>query len=596
MEDSIGMGGGSLHEEDDEDIEHSSEEESEGDEFAKPTSSVSKMQSQMQSSSRSRAMDEDDWVSQGKSNSKIGANNVSRSYNFGSKIDESEDANKGKFHSRAAEAHRERRRIMEIERQRREQDTERYDGRERRMDNDSDSEEKSYDSRSDDYEDIDDDDDYDELDDGGSEQSDEGEDPRQVQEDMRRRRAQDRQSTARDDYAAEYRPARAENKHGHTGGKTKRGTGAKGVSSDSKMDEKSSSAASSTVPFTETHGKIRPGREGLFNYTEILSSTYRELKNFLLKPVARGYVTRCYIERHRTGKNYFAPFYSLCADLDDGTGRELIVCKKLFKSGFATSHYVFSLKTEDLDRTRERRSRLFVGKLRQSSTGESYVLYDNGAQAAPGGEDGGDEDYEDDDEYSAQPKASSSSNSSASAKGTNDDSSLYRKEHAIINFSSFERPTPQKGMEICIPNPTTLPGAEGEIKEQVGTKRSMIRRFEVMRRDGKQNGLYTKSLFVLHEKQSRYDPLSSCLVDFKGRANMASRRNFQLVQSIADGKPPSNRTSGAPPPQQDSEFILQMGKTTEECYNMDVKYPLSVFQAFAICISRFDAKLKKNNS
>jgi hypothetical protein len=29
----------------------------------------------------------------------------------------------------------------------------------------------------------------------------------------------------------------------------------------------------------------------------------------------------------------------------------------------------------------------------------------------------------------------------------------------------------------------------------------------------------------------RYDPLSSCLVDFKGRANMASVKNCQFVVS-----------------------------------------------------------------
>ena len=42
-----------------------------------------------------------------------------------------------------------------------------------------------------------------------------------------------------------------------------------------------------------------------------------------------------------------------------------------------SSHYVFSLKTEDLYRKRDQRSRLFLGKLRSTSSSE-YVLYDNG--------------------------------------------------------------------------------------------------------------------------------------------------------------------------------------------------------------------------
>ena len=27
--------------------------------------------------------------------------------------------------------------------------------------------------------------------------------------------------------------------------------------------------------FTEPHGRIRPGKEGIFSYTEVLQSTYR---------------------------------------------------------------------------------------------------------------------------------------------------------------------------------------------------------------------------------------------------------------------------------------------------------------------------------
>jgi hypothetical protein len=46
---------------------------------------------------------------------------------------------------------------------------------------------------------------------------------------------------------------------------------------------------------------------------------------------------------------------------------------------------------------------------------------------------------------------------------------------------------------------------------------------------GAQNEMLGRKLFILHEKTSRYDPLSSCLVDFRGRANMASIKNFQIT-------------------------------------------------------------------
>ena len=106
-----------------------------------------------------------------------------------------------------------------------------------------------------------------------------------------------------------------------------------------------------------------------------------------------------------------------------------------------------------------------------------------------------------------------------------------------------------------------------------------------MRAAGKQNELLGSKIFILNERTSKYDPLSSCLVDFKGRANVASVKNFQLVESA----PQDSRVTQTP--DGDKEFLMQMGKTTDDCYNMDFKHPLSLLQAFAICVARFDAKL-----
>ena len=38
--------------------------------------------------------------------------------------------------------------------------------------------------------------------------------------------------------------------------------------------------------------------------------------------------------------------------------------------------------------------------------------------------------------------------------------------------------------------------------------------------------------------------------------------------------------------------ILQLGKVGQDCFNVDFQYPLSMLQAFAICLSRFDTKSK----
>jgi hypothetical protein len=64
-----------------------------------------------------------------------------------------------------------------------------------------------------------------------------------------------------------------------------------------------------------------------------------------------------------------------------------------------------------------------------------------------------------------------------------------------------------------------------------------------------------------------YDPLSSCLVDFRGRAHMASVKNMQLVQS----DPLNNYPTTASAVQEEMlrrdgelEFSLQLGKVSEK--------------------------------
>jgi hypothetical protein len=73
----------------------------------------------------------------------------------------------------------------------------------------------------------------------------------------------------------------------------------------SKDDKTSSSSASSNSK-----------KPVLFNFHPILRSTYRDLKMFVSNPCPPNVVTRCYIERNRSGSKMLAPYFSLCADLE----------------------------------------------------------------------------------------------------------------------------------------------------------------------------------------------------------------------------------------------------------------------------------------
>lgn len=97
---------------------------------------------------------------------------------------------------------------------------------------------------------------------------------------------------------------------------------------------------------------------------------------------------------------------------------------------------------------------------------------------------------------------------------------------------------------------------------------------------------------VLRNKPPRWHEQLQCwCLNFRGRVTVASVKNFQLIAA-------TQPTAGAPAPTQPAQsgsdhdkIILQFGKVGKDMFTMDYRYPLSAFQAFAICLSSFDTKL-----
>ncbi|KAL5558023.1 hypothetical protein UlMin_034234 [Ulmus minor] len=92
-----------------------------------------------------------------------------------------------------------------------------------------------------------------------------------------------------------------------------------------------------------------------------------------------------------------------------------------------------------------------------------------------------------------------------------------------------------------------------------------------------------KDPLVLKNKAPRWHEQLQCwCLNFKGRVTVASVKNFQLVAAAE----PSQNISAA----EQEKVILQFGKIGKDIFTMDYRYPLSAFQAFAICLSSFDTK------
>nr|GMC47921.1 tubby-like F-box protein 5 [Ipomoea batatas] len=80
-----------------------------------------------------------------------------------------------------------------------------------------------------------------------------------------------------------------------------------------------------------------------------------------------------------------------------------------------------------------------------------------------------------------------------------------------------------------------------------------------------------------------HEQLQCWCLNFKGRATVASVKNFQLVAAVGESQ---NMPLAEP-----EKVILQFGKIGKDIFTMDYCYPLSAFQAFAICLSSFGTKL-----
>ncbi len=62
------------------------------------------------------------------------------------------------------------------------------------------------------------------------------------------------------------------------------------------------------------------------------------------------------------------------------------------------------------------------------------------------------------------------------------------------------------------------------------------------------------------------------VLNFNGRVTMASVKNFQLWTH-------------------EEQQIMQFGRTGNDEFSLDVQWPMSLFQAFAVALSSFDSKL-----
>ncbi|XP_055922844.1 protein king tubby [Eupeodes corollae] len=151
-------------------------------------------------------------------------------------------------------------------------------------------------------------------------------------------------------------------------------------------------------------------------------------------------------------------------------------------------------------------------------------------------------------------------------RGNKDDPESPRLDLAAIiydtNILGFKGP---RNMTVLLPGMT-----EEDLRVKISST------------DPRQQGLLDSwksknmdNIVELHNKTPVWnDETQSYVLNFHGRVTQASVKNFQLVH---DSDP--------------DYIVMQFGRTSEDVFTMDYRYPLCALQAFAIALSSFDGKI-----
>ncbi|KAG4074061.1 hypothetical protein HA402_014266 [Bradysia odoriphaga] len=169
----------------------------------------------------------------------------------------------------------------------------------------------------------------------------------------------------------------------------------------------------------------------------------------------------------------------------------------------------------------------FVGKLRSNVFGTTFFVYDNGSKIS---------------------------------------SEQARQDMAVIiydtNILGFKGP---RNMTVLLPG-MTEEDQRVKISSADDADQGLLECWKAKNMD---------KIVELHNKTPVWnDDTQSYVLNFHGRVTQASVKNFQLIH---DSDP--------------DYIVMQFGRTLEDVFTMDFRYPLCALQAFAIALSSFDGKL-----
>ncbi|KAL6343953.1 hypothetical protein AAG906_027726 [Vitis piasezkii] len=287
------------------------------------------------------------------------------------------------------------------------------------------------------------------------------------------------------------------------------------------------------------------------------------------QPGPRESLLKCFIKRNRSAQTYYL-YLSLTNALTED-GKFLLAARKCRRT--TCTDYIISLHADDMSKG----SSTYIGKLRSNFLGTKFTVYDG------------------------QPPHSGAKimrNRSTRLVGLKQVSprvpaGSYPVAHISyeVNVLGSRGPRRMQCSMDSIPASAIEPGGVTPTQTEIRLSNpDVFPSFSFFRSKSHrvENSLSEPladkkdGALVLKNKAPRWHEQLQCwCLNFHGRVTVASVKNFQLVASPEDG----------PAGQQHEKIILQFGKVGKDLFTMDYRYPISAFQAFAICLSSFDTKI-----
>ncbi|KAJ4881726.1 Tubby-like F-box protein 6 [Raphanus sativus] len=299
-----------------------------------------------------------------------------------------------------------------------------------------------------------------------------------------------------------------------------------------------------------------------------------ELSGLLTFPVSvkqpgpRDEPIQCFIKRERA-TGIFRLYLGLSPALTGDKSKLLLSAKRVRRA--TGVEFIVSLSGHDLSRS----SSNYIGKLRSNFLGTKFTVYEN--QPPP-----------------VDSRRSSKSNKRLSqtmrvSPWVTSSTHSYSIASILYELNVLRTRGPRRIQCIMnsVPVSSIQEGGQVHTPTELSNLGSKKKRGLMDFCSGNLGGdSVVQEPLVLKNKLPRWHEQLQCwCLNFKGRVTVASVKNFQLMAAAAEAGKDMNV-----PEEEQERVILQFGKIGKDTFTMDYRYPISAFQAFAICLSSFDTK------